>query len=151
MEGLKVWLASLWQEMRDGEVRTVEFGARIPTYPMLLTFEEASWVNLCYSGPSSDFCQQNKMSNSLFSSHGPDSPLTYTEACQKRSPWGQYIGVNEERIKQWVKTVVGFRICSPFGACCDLCTELLLATVREEILTLLNRIFFFSAAWSYSV
>lgn len=29
-------------EIRDGEVRMVEFGARIPTYPMLLTFEEAS-------------------------------------------------------------------------------------------------------------
>lgn len=88
----------------------------------------------------------------------PDPPLTSTEACWKRTaptppptppPQGQYIGVNEKGIKQWVETVVGSWVCSPLRARCDLCTELLLATVREEILTLLNRIFL-PAAWSYS-
>lgn len=83
------------------------------------------------------------MSNALLEFHRPGPPLTSTEACRKRSPRGQYIGVNEKGIKQWVETVVGFWVCSPLGARCDLCTDLLLAAVREEILTLLNRIFFF--------
>lgn len=109
-------------ETRDGKVRST-------------SHHESTCVT---QNPLSDFGKWTKMSHSLLLFHGPDSPLTYTEACQKCSPRRQYIGVNEKRIKQWIKTVVGFRICSPFSACCDLCTELLLGTVGEEILTLLK-------------
>lgn len=131
--------------------RMAGFGSWVLTYPMPLVSVEPLCINLCYSEMFFCLCQQAKMPNSLFSSQGPAFPLAYTETCQKSSPWGQYVYVNEKRIKPWVKIVMGFKICSPFGACCDLCTELLLATVRVEILTLLNRIFIFSAAWSYSV
>lgn len=135
-----------WGMVRD--VKMAELRARVQLFQCCWCLR-APHESTCYSELFLT-CQQTKMSNPLLEFHRPGPPLTSTEACRKRSPRGQYIGVNEKGIKQWVETVVGFWVCSPLGARCDLCTDLLLAAVREEILTLLNRIFFFPAAWSYS-